>query len=289
MPAPTPLQLERVHESGSTPLRKQLPASVLLIEATTDPTQDTPAVLRSYADTIGADWTFLTGTQSEMASFWAPFTVQLSREQLHSSTLAVIDANGYIRTYYQGIPRVLGLTPGLVQDLSALGLQELGSGGDGWGAPQIVDTLRNIDSLADPSQSGGGMATPFRLPGLFGGSVSLASLRGDPIVINFWASYCAPCRAEMPMIAQEAARQTGLRVLFIDERDSDAAATGFIQRLGVKDPVLLDNDGGVGAQYRIEALPTTVFVTRAGGIEGRYVGQLNLTVLREHISDLESL
>jgi cytochrome oxidase Cu insertion factor (SCO1/SenC/PrrC family)/thiol-disulfide isomerase/thioredoxin len=271
-------------------LREKLPASVLLIEATTDPWEDTPAVLRTYAGRVGANWTFLTGSPAQMKSFWAPFTVQLSGAQLHSSTLAVIDAHGYIRTFYQGVPRLSGgISSALVPDLDVLGLQELGSGGDGWGATQIEDALYNLDAMDNPSQAGGGMASPFRLPTLGGPSVSLASLRGHPVVINFWASYCTPCRTEMPMIVHVVAGHPDVRVLFIDERDSTAAANSFVRQLGIEDPVLLDQGGGVGDQYGVAGLPTTIFVTSIGSVEGRYVGQLNAGVLREHIADLESL
>lgn len=271
-------------------LRQQLAASVLLIEATTDPSEDTPAVLHTYAARVGADWTFLTGSPADMKSFWAPFTVQLSGAQLHSSTLAVIDAQGYIRTYYQGVPRVSGGLPGALRlDLNSLGIQELTSGGDGWGATQIEDALRSVDALDNPSQAGGGMASPFRLPTLSGTYLSLASLRGHPVVINFWASYCTPCRTEMPMIAHEITAHPDVHVLFIDERDSTTAASSFVRQLGIQDPVLLDQGGGVGDQYSVTGLPTTIFVTSVGSVEGRYVGQLNTDVLREHVSDLESL
>ncbi|MGH7866146.1 MAG: redoxin domain-containing protein [Candidatus Dormibacteraceae bacterium] len=272
-------------------LRKQLPASVLLIEATTDPWTDTPAVLSAYAQTVGANWIFLTGTPAQMERFWAPFTVQLSGAQLHSSTLAVIDAHGFIRTYYQGIPSAVGegMSFALLQELNGQGLQELASGGDGWGAPQIEDALRVIDTLNNPSQAGGGMATPFSLPALSGGNVGLASFRGRPVIANFWATYCTPCRSEMPMIARETGKHPDVQVIFIDERDSKAAAANFVRQLGLKDTVLLDQGGGVGDQYGVSALPTTVFITRVGSIEGRYIGQLSIDVLSEHISDLESL
>src|SRR5438309_9305661 len=103
-------------------LSKRLPSSTLLVEATTDPTVDTPDVLRRYAERVGLRWTLLTGTTAQMEAFWAPFTVQLSGAQLHSSTLALIDPHGYIRTYYQGVPDVGGTLPQVLE-------AQLGPGG----------------------------------------------------------------------------------------------------------------------------------------------------------------
>src|SRR5258708_6618731 len=92
-------------------LRKQLPPDVLLLEATTDPWEDSPDVLREYAGRVGASWTFLTGDPTALAEFWKPFDVELSAGDVHASTLALVDTHGYIRSSWLGAPDVGGSLP----------------------------------------------------------------------------------------------------------------------------------------------------------------------------------
>ncbi len=270
-------------------LRKQLPSSVMLVEATTAPDEDTPEALRSYAGSIGASWTFATGTPDAVASFWAPFTVQLSNGQSHSSTLAFIDSHGYIRTYYQGVPDVAGALPAeLVQQLNPDGLGEYRSHGNGWGASQVLDTLRSIDSLSPPAATTQGSAPDFTLTSVSGEKVSLSQFRGRPVLINFWATYCVPCRVEMPLIERMAAQHPKLVVLLVDERDSTPAARSFVNELHIRATVVLDTDGAAGDLYRIVGLPTTLFVRADGSMEGRYLGQTDEQILSRHIAAISA-
>ena len=96
-------------------LRRQLPPAVMLVEATTDPTYDTPAVLRDFAGQHGASWLFVTGSPAAMTAFWKPFDVELSSGDVHRSELAVIDDHGYIRSFYLGAPDVsiVSFRPGI--------------------------------------------------------------------------------------------------------------------------------------------------------------------------------
>jgi len=266
-------------------LRKQLPPSVMLVEATTAPDEDSPQALRDYAGAVGASWTFVTGTMDAMQAFWAPFTVQLSNGQSHSSTLAFIDSHGYIRTFYQGVPDAGGqLSPELVQELNPDGLNEYRSHGNGWGAPQVIDTLRSIDRLASPSRGGEGQAPNFTLSTIGGGEVSLSQFRGRPVMINFWATHCAPCRREMPMLVRVAKAHPGMTLLLVDERDDRGAAIAFLKELRITSTVPFDPDGKAGDLYRIAGLPTTVFVRADGSIEGRYLGETNEQILGSHLS-----
>jgi len=266
-------------------LRRQLPSSVMLVEATTAPDEDSPDALRAYAGALGASWTFATGTPEAVASFWATFTVQLSDAQAHSSTLAFVDSHGYVRTYYLGTPDVGGQLPAeLVQQLSSEGLSEYRSHGNGWGATQVVDTLRSIDALASPSTGGEGPAAGFSLQTLDGHRANLSDYVGRPVLINFWATYCVPCRVEMPLIQRMADSHPKLVVLLVDERDSTPAARAFVAQLGIRSTVLLDTDGKSGDLYRIVGLPTTIFIRADGSVEGRYLGQTDARVLGSHIA-----
>ncbi len=266
-------------------LRRQLPASVLLVEATTDPGQDTPDVLRQYAGSIGASWTFLTGDPGALSAFWKPFDVELSSSDLHRSTLALVDSHGYIRSYYLGAPDVGGTLPTpLAELLNSEGQQLLGGHGDGWGQAQVIDSLNAIGRLAAQSPGGEGQAPDFTLTSLVGDKVSLSQYRGRPVLVNFWATYCVPCRVEMPLIQRIADLHPRLVVLLIDERDSTPAARGFVNDLRIRATVLQDSDGKAGDLYRIAGLPTTLFIRTDGSIEGRYLGQTNEQILSAHLS-----
>ena len=268
-------------------LRKQLPSSVLLVEATTDPSTDSPNVLREYAGRVGAAWTFLTGDPSALAEFWRPFDVELSKEDLHRSTLALIDAHGYIRSYYLGAPDVGGsLPPALQQLLSSEGKQVMTSHGNGWGQAQVLDSLQAMGGLASPASSGEGPAGDFTLATPDGRRVSLREFRGQPVLINFWATYCVPCRVELPTIERVANQHPKLGVLLIDERDDPGAARRFVAELNIRSTVLLDMDGETGDRYGVSGLPTTVFVRTDGSVEGRYVGQTDEQILLRHVNAL---
>jgi cytochrome oxidase Cu insertion factor (SCO1/SenC/PrrC family) len=266
-------------------LRKRLPPSVLLVEVTTDPVTDTPPVLREYAGRVGASWTFATGPPDGIAAFWKPFDVELSSVDGHRSTLALIDEHGYIRSFWQGAPDVGGSLPATLRSqLNGEGQKELRSRGDGWGQAQVIDSLQAIGGLASPSSTGEGSAPAFTLTTLDGHQGSLDDFRGKPALINFWATWCAPCRREMPLIEQTAARHPNLEVLLVDERDDQGSASSFVKQLGIRSTVPFDGDGDVGDRYGITGLPTTVFVRSDGTIEGRYVGETNQQILSPHIT-----
>lgn len=266
-------------------LRKRLPSSVLLIEATTDPWSDTPDVLRAYGGRVGASWTFLTGDPADLTEFWKPFDVELSTSDVHRSTLALIDAHGYVRSYYLGAPDVGGTLPAPLADLlNSEGQALLRSHGEGWGQAQVLDSLGAIGGVVSPSSTGEGQAPDFTLSTLDGSRVSLSQYRGRPVLINFWATYCVPCRVEMPLIQRIADQHLTLVVLLVDELDSTPAAGSFIGDLHIHVAVLLDTDGKAGALYRITGLPTTMFVRPDGTIEGRYLGQTNEQILGSHIA-----
>jgi len=270
-------------------LQKHLPPGVLLAEVTTDPSTDSSAVLADYARNIGASWTFATGSPNALTAFWKPFGVELASGDSHISTLALIDRHGYVRLVYRGVPAVgNALPPALITSLGAAGLQELASGGDGWGAPDVLQALLTISGPEQPTQGGGGPAPNFNLDGTDGTRTNLAGLAGHPIVINFWATYCPPCRAEMPLLQKQVGAAIGVQLVLINEGDSGQGARDFLNAVGVHQPALLDSDLGVAHSYAVTALPTTVFVRADGTIAGRQVGQLDARVLAAQLSNLST-
>ncbi len=267
--------------------KQKLPPKVLLAEVTTDPATDTQSVLADYARTIGASWTFATGSADALTAFWRSFGVALATGDSHVSTLALLDRHGYIRLVYRGVPAVgHDIAPALVTSLGAEGLRELVSGGDGWGTPQVLQSLLTISGPEQPPAAGTGSAPAFSLAGTDGRQVSLAGLRGQSLVINFWAAYCAPCRVEMPMLQSRVGAQAGTQLVLVNEGDSAQAARAFLSSVGVHLPALLDSDLAVGRAYGAIALPTTVFVRADGSIDARQIGQLDERVLQAELSHL---
>ncbi len=269
-------------------LQGRVPRNVMLVEATVDPWNDTPDALQRYAQAVGAHWTFVTGSLTAMGSFWRPLGVQLSSGDIHSSTLAIIDPSGDIMTVYQGVPAVGSLPPPLRDQLYGPGLQELASGGDGWTVGQVLSSVEDVVKLSGVrTEASGPVAPDFQAPALEGGQVSLRSHRGSPLVLSFFASYCVPCRTELPML-QAAARERGVTVLLVDERDDAASARAFLAGAGVTLTAASDPEGAIGERYGVGAVPETFFISSAGTIEDRVPGTMDRSSLESRLARLQA-
>ena len=110
----------------------------------------------------------------------------------------------------------------------------------------------------------GGTVTDFTIGSLDDGQVSLADYEGDVIIMNFWATWCPPCRAEMPGINNfyEAYKDEGLVVLAINEEEPVETVRPFIELNEFSFPVLLDIEGRVAQQYSTRSFPTTFIIDR---------------------------
>lgn len=133
-----------------------------------------------------------------------------------------------------------------------------------------IETCPHV--TARPIVSGG--LPPDTLPCLGGGpSVQLSSLRG-PLVLNFWAQSCGPCREESPLLQQLFERTRGrLQVIGLDFYDQlPGQAIAFAGQLGIRYPQIADPQGATKAELRVQGLPTTFFIDRTGRIAHRQVG-----------------
>jgi len=121
----------------------------------------------------------------------------------------------------------------------------------------------------------GDRAPDFKLKGLDGKAHDLSDYRGKPAWINFWASWCPPCREEMPRIEglYRQHESEGLVVLGVATSDSDAAIRGFVGEVGVTYPILLDPDGQVAGTYGAVALPVSFWLDRDGIIRDWIIGE----------------
>ncbi|TET30209.1 MAG: TlpA family protein disulfide reductase [Anaerolineales bacterium] len=127
-----------------------------------------------------------------------------------------------------------------------------------------------------PSPREGFLAPDFTLESLSGDEISLSDMRGKVIVLNLWASWCPPCRAEMPALQRvyQENKERGLEVLAVNmtAQDSLADVEAFVQEFNLTFPILLDTSGEVGNTYLMRALPTTFFIDREGVIQRVIVG-----------------
>ena len=146
-------------------------------------------------------------------------------------------------------------------------------------------------SGAIPSPREGFAAPDFTLDTLDGQSVTLSDLRGKAVVINLWAAWCPPCRAEMPALqaAYEADRDRGLEILAIDMtyQDSEQDARRFAEEFGLTFTIPLDRDGTVARQYLLRALPSTFFVGPDGVIRKVVIGgPMSEATIRSTVSEM---
>ena len=132
-----------------------------------------------------------------------------------------------------------------------------------------------FEALAITHVSGAAPAADFDLPTADGkGSLSLVGLRGKVVVLNFWATWCPPCREEMPSMERlhQEFRAQGLEVVAVDVQESPKQAARFLRDFRLTFPAPLDADGKVAARYQVRALPSTFLIDRAGRLVGQAVG-----------------
>ena len=151
-----------------------------------------------------------------------------------------------------------------------------------WGAARLPVTVPGvkpcdtIDQAAAPARGEALRLPDLTLPCLTRGSaVNPSRLSGRPTVINLWATWCQPCRQEMPML-QAASQRYGRRVQFlgVNTKDNPDWAAEFLPQVGVTYPEMVDADGQLLASLRSPGLPVTVVVDAQGRISGRQIGRI---------------
>lgn len=156
----------------------------------------------------------------------------------------------------------------------------------------VLFTVFTATTLAS-SGLAGAPAPDFVLKSASGENLRLSEYRGDVVMINFWATWCAPCRQEMPLLDDLYARyqRVGFTLLGVNIDDDSRRAMKMIEELGISFPVLFDESKDVSKLYEVEVMPTTVLVDREGtvrhihhgykpGYEDKYLTEIR-ALLRE--------
>jgi peroxiredoxin len=139
-----------------------------------------------------------------------------------------------------------------------------------------------------PGVNTGNRARDFALETVDGDKVSLKDYEGKVVLINFWATWCPPCKAEIPDIQStyEGRRGDGFVVLGVNVEESRATVQQFMDEIEMTYPVLLDEGGKVLQTYRANGLPMSVIVDQEGVIQARHVGYLTADQLEKYLADL---
>ena len=206
-------------------------------------------------------------------------------------------ATRYSKSWRAPLILIAGAVVGL-----AFGWRFFGSGpaegGDGISTPpppvsgQVFILPTATGELAIlPALAPGNPAPDFSLESLDGGQVTLAEYRGRHVLINFWATWCTPCRSEMPELVRtyEEHKDTGFTILGINLTFQDALPeiVAFVEEFKMTFPVLLDETGEVTTQkYRLLGLPMSVFVDRQGAIRRIHIGLMTAGQIREFTAEI---
>ncbi len=140
------------------------------------------------------------------------------------------------------------------------------------GGNEVAAPVAQAADAAGPSDGG---ALPVELSGtdpITGGQVSLADYAGKPVVLNFWASWCGPCRAELPALVSFAAAHQEVAVVGVNFQDAPGEARRLHDELGVTFPSIADPRGEIAAELGLRGMPTTFFLDSEHRIVGVVAG-----------------
>lgn len=161
-----------------------------------------------------------------------------------------------------------------------------------------VAVVQAMDKKAEPENASqeaanmdglkvGAKAPDFELKTLAGETVKLSDFKGKKVMLNFWATWCPPCKAEMPAMEQLHKELGDEVVILAVNIDPHLDVKEFIDENGITFPIPLDEKDEVNELYQILSIPTTYFIDSNGNIGNKYIGAMNLEAMKQYISDLK--
>lgn len=153
-------------------------------------------------------------------------------------------------------------------------------------AVALVQALEAEQEEALPGLKAGTKAPDFSLQTLDGENVKLSDYEGKKVVLNFWATWCKPCREEMPDLQTIYSENNEEIVILAVNMDAHNDVKGFTDSYAVTFPVLLDVEDKVSKIYRVISLPTTYFIDEKGDIAQKHLGQITYEQLEEVLKQL---
>lgn len=155
-------------------------------------------------------------------------------------------------------------------------------------ATVVALMLMSASAGEEAGPLGSGAAPDFTLAGFDGGSLSLSELRGRVVVINFWASWCAPCRTEMPYLEETWRRYRDRPVVFVGiaYKDAEPASRAFLEEFDVSYFNGPDVEARISDAYRVQGVPETFFVGKDGELRGVRLGPLSPPELERRLEAL---
>lgn len=134
---------------------------------------------------------------------------------------------------------------------------------------------------------GVGLKAPdFELKNLDGENVKLSDYQGKKVILNFWATWCPPCKAEMPDMQQFYTESGDEVVILAVNIDPQYDVAGFAEKMGVNFPILLDEDDKVNNTYQVLTIPTTYFIDEKGIIRHKYLSAMPIEIMKKYTDDM---